>query len=75
MIDLNVSGKPWESPELTNENRLPMRSPLYPFPSEEAARKDAELGPRGRVTNPSELPKTDWALSRMGPGVFPGSPP
>ena len=63
--------RPWEQPELTAHNRLPMRSPLFPFPSEEAAQIDARLGPRGRASNPSLLPdRTPWVLSLDGPWSF-----
>jgi len=44
--DLFHSGKPWESPELSGEGRLPMRSPLLPYPSAEAARAAVSGGPR-----------------------------
>lgn len=63
--------KAWEEPELTADNRLPMRSPLFPFPSEEAARLDARLGPKGRSANPSLLPlRTPWVLSLDGTWSF-----
>ena len=32
-------GKPWETPELTGINRLPVRSTLTPYPTEKAALK------------------------------------
>ncbi|AEJ20046.1 glycoside hydrolase family 2 TIM barrel-domain containing protein [Gracilinema caldarium] len=63
--------KPWEQPELISQNRLPMRSPLFPFPSEEAAQLDARLGPRGRAESPSLLPgNTPWVLSLDGTWSF-----
>jgi beta-galactosidase len=46
--DLFKSGLPWESPEASGSGRLPMRSPLTPYPSAEAARVAARLGPLGR---------------------------
>jgi beta-galactosidase len=62
---------PWESPELTARNRLPMRSPLYPFPSAEAARADALAGPRGRAGQPNGLPAgTSWVVSLDGTWRF-----
>jgi beta-galactosidase len=70
VIDLFHSGKPWETPELTNENRLPMRSPLYPFPSAEAARSDAAAGPRGRAAQPGGMPASPWVLSLDGTWRF-----
>ncbi len=53
MTDFLHSGNPWETPELTSKNRLPMGSSSFPFPDAEAARLDAEAGPEGR------LPKAD----------------
>jgi beta-galactosidase len=35
----------WENPEIQSYNRLPMRSPLLPFPSAQAAIADAVAGP------------------------------
>ena len=43
--DLFHSYRPWESPELNGEGRLPMRSPLIPWRSVEDARRAARLGP------------------------------
>ena len=63
--------KVWEEPELTARNRLPIRSPLFPFPSEDAAQLDARLGPRGRAGNPSLLPETTpWVHSLDGMWSF-----
>ncbi len=68
MIDVCNSGKPWESPELTCKNRLPMRSPLFPFPTAEAALADALKGVRGR---PRGLPaNTPWVLPLDGSWRF-----
>jgi beta-galactosidase len=43
-IDLFHSGLPWESPEISGEGRLPMRSPLLPYASAEAALADLRAG-------------------------------
>jgi len=61
MTDFLHSGNPWETPELTSKNRLPMGSSLFPFPNVEAARMDAEIGPKGRLAN------TDGISSNHGP--------
>ncbi|MFZ5367001.1 MAG: hypothetical protein ACOZCE_02045, partial [Spirochaetota bacterium] len=62
---------PWEQPELTGANRLPIRSPLFPFPTEEAAQIDARLGPNGRADNPSLLPGgSPWVLRLDGTWSF-----
>lgn len=62
---------PWEQPELTGANRLPIRSPLFPFPTEEAAQIDARLGPKGRADNPSLLPGgSPWVLRLDGTWSF-----
>ncbi|HRY73688.1 MAG TPA: glycoside hydrolase family 2 TIM barrel-domain containing protein, partial [Spirochaetia bacterium] len=67
MMDSQNSGKPWESPELVARGRLPMRSPLLPFPRAEEALADALAGPRGRVGNPGSLPAGNpWLLSLDG---------
>ena len=66
MNDLFHTGMPWESPELTSKNRLPMRSPLFPFPTAQAAFADASGGPHRRAGNPGGLPATPWALSLDG---------
>ncbi|HCM26565.1 MAG TPA: glycoside hydrolase family 2 [Treponema sp.] len=71
MIDHFHSGKPWESPELVSRNRLPMRSPLFPFPDAGAALRDALAGPRGRSKNPGGLPAgTPWVLTLDGDWRF-----
>ncbi len=70
MTDLFHSGAPWETPELTSENRLPIRSPLYPFPTEEAARADAAAGPRGRSAREGGLPDSPWVQSLGGDWRF-----
>lgn len=65
------STNPWEQPELTGENRLPIRSPLFPFPTEAAAQIDARLGPKGRASNPSLLPGgSPWVVSLDGTWSF-----
>jgi beta-galactosidase len=38
----------WENPEIQGLNRLPMRSPLLPYPSAEAALAEAVAGPEFR---------------------------
>ncbi|MDR0656499.1 MAG: hypothetical protein LBG22_09325, partial [Treponema sp.] len=38
----------WENPEIQGMNRLPMRSPLLPFSSAEAAVADTVAGPEYR---------------------------
>ncbi len=38
-LDAFVFGRPWESPELTNRNRLRMRATLLPYPNAKAALK------------------------------------
>lgn len=69
MSDQPRPSAPWESPELTSKNRLPMRSPLFPFPTAEGARADASAGPRGRGL--SGLPGGNpWVLSLDGRWTF-----
>ncbi len=63
MIDRIHAAEPWETPELTSMNRLPMRSPLFPFPTAEAARSAAAAGPRGAGGSP-------WVLSLDGKWAF-----
>jgi beta-galactosidase len=74
--DLFHSGKPWESPELSGEGRLPMRSPLPPFPTAGAARAAASAGPTAAATeNPWRLSLDgDWrfALAENPEAVPPG---
>lgn len=74
-IDLFHTGKAWESPETTASARLPMRSPLLPFPSHKAALAAARNGPSA-----SEGAGNPWFLSLDGiwsfalaenPGVVP----
>src|SRR5208282_2777999 len=65
--DLFHSGKPWESPELSGEGRLPMRSPLLPYPSVEAARAAASTGPLGRDSVEAADP---WRLGLDGTWRF-----
>ncbi|MFA6504869.1 MAG: glycoside hydrolase family 2 TIM barrel-domain containing protein [Treponemataceae bacterium] len=66
MNDLFHSGKAWESPETTSKNRLPMRSPLYPFPTADAALRDALDGPRSRAQGGGLPTPTPWVLSLDG---------
>ncbi len=42
------SGKPWEDPGRSGEGRLPMRSPLLPWPQARDALEAAAIGPVGR---------------------------
>lgn len=60
-VDLFHSGKAWESPEATASARLPMRSPLLPFPSCKAALAAALKGP-----SVPEGADTPWFLSLDG---------
>jgi beta-galactosidase len=65
--DLFHSGKPWESPELSGEGRLPMRSPLLPYPSAEAARAAASAGSLRRERGEAATP---WRLGLDGSWRF-----
>jgi beta-galactosidase len=65
--DLFHSGKPWESPELSGEGRLPMRSPLLPYPSAEAARAAASAGPLHPENGEAATP---WRLRLDGSWRF-----
>ena len=58
-VDLFHSRTPWESPEQNGEGRLPMRSPLLPWPTAREARAAAAAGPRGTAENP-------WVLALDG---------
>jgi beta-galactosidase len=60
--DLFHSGKPWESPETSGEGRLPMRSPLIPWPGAEEARAAAD--PRGAAT------ASPWVMNLDGSWRF-----
>ncbi|MEI6877295.1 MAG: sugar-binding domain-containing protein, partial [Spirochaetota bacterium] len=63
--DLFHRSRPWESPELSGEGRLPMRSPLLPWPKAGAALAAAAAGPLGG------LDETDpWRLSLDGTWRF-----
>ncbi|HUX39176.1 MAG TPA: glycoside hydrolase family 2 TIM barrel-domain containing protein [Rectinemataceae bacterium] len=53
--DLFHSNRAWESPETGGEGRLPMRSPLVPWPDAEGARRAARLGPQGGGATASPL--------------------
>lgn len=55
----------WQNPEIQQLNRLPSRSPLYPFSDEQAALSDAAQGPELR-----EKPQTDWYQSLDGSWDF-----
>ncbi|MDR0623895.1 MAG: DUF4981 domain-containing protein [Treponema sp.] len=55
----------WENPEIQGLNRLPMRSPLLPFCSPQAALADAVAGPEYR--NPGDNP---WYLGLDGTWDF-----
>jgi len=44
----------WENPEIQEINRLPMRSPLLPFPSAKDALTDAIAGPEFRIPERNE---------------------
>ncbi len=67
MIDIRHTGKPWESPELVARNRLPMRSPLFPFPKAAEALADAVAGPLGRAGGRGVVPEGNpWILSLDG---------
>jgi beta-galactosidase len=41
LLDPQIFARPWEQPELTSLNRLPMRATLYPYPKASEARKGA----------------------------------
>jgi len=63
------TGKLWEDPEATSGNRLPMRSPLLPYPDAGSAMADAIAGPVRR--NLSDNP---WYLGLDGTWNFMLSP-
>ena len=63
-VDHFHSGRPWESPETSGEGRLPMRSPLIPWPGAAEARAAADLGPRGGA------PASPWVLALDGTWRF-----
>ena len=62
--DLFHTARPWESPETGGEGRLPMRSPLVPWPSAEQARAAAAAGPRGTTAT------SPWVLNLDGTWRF-----
>ena len=64
IADLFHSRKPWESPETSGEGRLPMRSPLIPWPGAEEARAAAAAGPRGGAA------ASPWVLNLDGSWRF-----
>jgi beta-galactosidase len=49
IMNMKIFPPIWENPEIQELNRLPMRSPLLPFPSMEAAVADAVAGPLYRT--------------------------
>jgi beta-galactosidase len=63
--DIFHSGKAWESPEVSGEGRLPMRSPLLPYESALTALTDVRLG-AARVKKPA----TPWRLGLDGEWSF-----
>ncbi len=63
--DLFQGGKAWEDPEIQASNRLPMRSPLLPWPEAESARLMAVAGPAGR-----DLTLNPWHLNLDGQWQF-----
>lgn len=62
--DLFHTGLPWETPELLASARLPMRSPLLPFPSRESALAAVLQWPE-RASQPNP-----WFLSLDGKWLF-----
>jgi beta-galactosidase len=67
--DLFHSGKAWESPELSGEGRLPMRSPLIPYASAASALADLKLGAAAKAGR--KIPfDTPWRLSLDGSWRF-----
>ena len=62
--DLFHTTNAWESPERNGEGRLPMRSPLIPWPDAKNALSSAAAGPRGSG------PTSPWALSLDGSWRF-----
>jgi len=63
-VDLFHSRPAWESPEMSGEGRLPMRSPLVPWPAADAARAAAAAGHRGTG------PASPWFLNLDGSWRF-----
>ena len=55
----------WENPEIQQENRLPMRSPLIPYPSVEQATNEVALGPEALSS-----PKSKYIRSLDGTWLF-----
>jgi beta-galactosidase len=68
--DLFHGRLPWESPEWSGEGRLPMRSPLLPYRSSEAARIAARLGPQGRERDGGGDAANPWKLDLDGDWSF-----
>ena len=66
--DLFNTGRPWESPELQGEGRLPMRSPLLPYPDASGALADSIAGPEG--IEAAGGPATPWRLGLDGSWRF-----
>jgi beta-galactosidase len=57
LLDPQIFARPWEQPELTSFNRLPMRAPLYPYPKASEGRK-------------GEYNKSPWFRSLNGTWKF-----
>ena len=55
----------WENPEIQCLNRLPMRSPLFPYPDAESARAEMLAGPEN-----SAFTKSPFVKSLDGRGGF-----
>jgi beta-galactosidase len=64
-MNINCIAPVWENPEIQELNRLPMRSPLLPFASAEAALADAIAGPEYRRPE-----RNSRYLSLDGPWFF-----
>ncbi len=62
--DLFHTARPWESPETGGEGRLPMRSPLVPWPSSAKARAAAAAGAGGTAAT------SPWVLNLDGAWRF-----
>ncbi|MDR2160055.1 MAG: DUF4981 domain-containing protein [Treponema sp.] len=65
MIQIMIMPYIWENPAIQEINRLPMRSPLLPFPSVEEAIEDIVGGPEYR-----EPGKNPWYLGLDGQWQF-----
>ncbi len=78
-LSKTIFGRPWEQPELTHLNRLPMRATSLPFKTEAAARtRDPRKSPWVKCLNgswdfrlyrnPEAVPESAFALNRTGAG-------